>query len=78
MAFTYQGYYLLHLAPQLNLVIVLSGVATMFVYLLIRVVATARINEYAPEDRWDFFKRNLRAMQVLTVVTLIACIILYF
>lgn len=77
MAFTYQGYYLLHLAPQLNLVIVLSGVATMFVYLLIRVVATKRINEYAPEDRWDFFKRNLHVMQVLTLVSLIACIILY-
>lgn len=75
--FTYEGYFLLHQTPTCDGILVLSGAATMFVYLLIRVAAVSRIKEYAPEKRWDFFTRNLFFMQVLTVLTFLITIITY-
>ncbi|MBK9555088.1 MAG: hypothetical protein IPO47_04480 [Bacteroidetes bacterium] len=75
--FTYEGYYLLHQTPKLDVLLLLSGAATMFVYLLIRVAAVSRIKEYAPEKRWDFFTRNLFLMQVLTVITFLITVVTY-
>lgn len=78
MAFTLQGYYALHLTPQYDRVAVLSGVATMFIYLLIRVAATTRIREYAPEDRWDFFLNNIATMRIITFIAFLSCVVIYF
>lgn len=78
MAFTLQGYLLLHQAIRWDLVAVMSGVATLFVYLLIRVAATARIREYHAEERWDFFLRYHRVWRVIVVIAFFACLILYF
>ena len=75
--FTYEGYYLLHQTPKLDVLLLLSGAATMFVYLLIRVAAVSRIKEYAPEKRWDFFTRNLLLMQVLTVIAFLITVVTY-
>lgn len=63
--------------PKLDVLLLLSGAATMFVYLLIRVAAVSRIKEYAPETRWDFFTRNLFLMQALTVITFLITIVSY-
>lgn len=63
--------------PKLDVLLLLSGAATMFVYLLIRVAAVSRIKEYAPETRWDFFTRNLFLMQVLTVITFLITLVTY-
>lgn len=57
--------------------LLLSGAATMFVYLLIRVAAVGRIKTYAPEERWDFFTRNFIFMQVLTVITFLITVVAY-
>ncbi len=78
MAFTMQGYYLLQTPPEYDLVTMLSGVATMFVYLLIRIAATARIKVYDKEERWDFFLQHLKHMRILTILTLVICVILFF
>ncbi len=75
--FTYQGYFLLHQIPKLDVLLLLGGAATMFVYLLIRVAAVSRIKEYAPETRWDFFTRNLFLMQALTVITFLITVVTY-
>jgi 4-hydroxybenzoate polyprenyltransferase len=67
--FCYEGYFLLHIDPKVDVVLLLSGAATMFIYLLIRVAATQRIREYEPELRWDFFKKHIRVLYVLTILT---------
>jgi len=78
MAFTMQGYYLLQVEPKYDLVTLLSGAATMFVYLLIRIAATSRIKVYEKEERWNFFLKHIGIMRLLTIVTFAACVVLFF
>lgn len=78
MAFTQQGYVILHVAPKYDLVTILSGVGAMFVYLLIRVAAIARIKVYEKETRWDFLLNNLKFMRILTLLTFVMCVIIFF
>jgi len=78
MCFTLQAYYLLQIEPVFDVLIILSGVATLFTYLLIRLAAITRIKNYKPEPRWDFFLRNMFWMRLLTILSAITTIILYF
>ncbi len=78
MCFTLQAYYLLSLTPVFDILIIMSGVSTLFTYLLIRIAAISRIKNYKPEPRWDFFLRNMFWMRLLTILSAIITIILYF
>lgn len=73
-----QGYYLLHIEPRFDLLAILAGTATFFIYMLIRIAAIARIKEYEPDERWEFFLKNIYLMRLLTLVSFIVCVIIYF
>ncbi|MBK7568606.1 MAG: UbiA family prenyltransferase [Bacteroidetes bacterium] len=78
MCFTLQAYYLLRIEPIFDILILMSGVSTLFTYLLIRIAAVSRIKNYQPEPRWDFFLRQMFWMRLLTILSATATIILYF
>lgn len=78
MCFTLQAYYLLRITPVFDILIIMSGVSTLFTYLLIRIAAISRIKNYEPEPRWDFFLLNMFWMRLITIISAIITIILYF
>lgn len=78
MAFTVQAYYLTGNTPNYDFLFLFNGLSTLFVYLLIRVAATKRIEEYKPDERWNFFFENLTFIKTLTVIAGASCVVIYF
>ncbi|MFI5171156.1 MAG: hypothetical protein ACHQFW_02140 [Chitinophagales bacterium] len=78
VAFVLQGYFLLHIEHRFNLVALLGGLATLFTYMLIRIVAVSRIRGYEPDGRWKFFLKNIFLMRMITVISFLGCMMIYF
>ena len=77
VAFTLRGQYLLDY-PFDILSICFVFFSSIFTYLLIRIAAFKRIQEYPKNGRWNFFLRHISVMRKLLVLTGIGAIIFYF
>jgi len=78
MAYMAEGYLISGREMQFDALFYLSGTSTLFIYLLIRVVAARRIEVYDKDERWSFFLKNLPAFRISTLCSLLASAVLYF
>jgi 4-hydroxybenzoate polyprenyltransferase len=72
------GYLLQGMDVRWDLLTLLTGTATWGVYLLIRVVAKSRIDQYKRDERWSFFLTNYRFMTAGAIFFLAVTLVLFF
>ncbi len=78
MAFLAQGYLLLGVEIKYDSLLCLIGAGTFFSYMLIRLAAVSRISKYEPDERWAFFLKHLKFIRIVTAISFIICVILFF